>query len=199
VADCSPVYPVGAQTRTYLQVWPAGTTITITVGITREQMPVQITLATYLDLKTPTKQTGILVDIVTPSKRSAMMSGIRGRDTQPEIAVRRMLRQLGVGYRLHVKSLAGRPDIVMQGRRKIIEVRGCWHRHGGCPLAYTPKSNGAFWAAKFAANVSRDRRNEQALICGGMAGSDSMGMRNCRRYSSPPANHRVRVRERGAA
>lgn len=105
-----------------------------------------------------------MVDTVPPAVRSRMMSAVRGRDTKPELTVRRLLRDLGVGYRLHVKGLPGRPDIVMQGRRKIIEVRGCfWHRHPGCRFAYTPKSRQEFWDAKFQANVSRDRRNEIAL------------------------------------
>jgi DNA mismatch endonuclease, patch repair protein len=105
-----------------------------------------------------------MVDIVSERQRSRMMARITARDTKPELAVRKLLRELGVGYRLHVAALSGKPDIVMWGRRKIIEVRGCfWHRHRGCPYAYTPKSNVAFWEKKFASNVSRDRRNETAL------------------------------------
>ncbi|MDI4666581.1 very short patch repair endonuclease [Xanthobacter autotrophicus] len=101
-----------------------------------------------------------MADIVTPQVRSRMMSGIRGADTRPEMAVRRALRNLGVGYRLHVKDLPGRPDIVMKGRRKIVEVMGCyWHRHPGCPKATTPSSNTEFWNRKFASNVARDARN----------------------------------------
>jgi DNA mismatch endonuclease, patch repair protein len=105
-----------------------------------------------------------VVDIVPPETRSRMMSAIRGRDTRPEIRVRKTLRALGVGYRLHVKDLPGRPDIVMRGRRKIIEVAGCfWHRHPHCRFAYTPKSRIEFWERKFEANVARDARNHQAL------------------------------------
>jgi DNA mismatch endonuclease (patch repair protein) len=104
------------------------------------------------------------MDKLAPSRRSWNMSRIRGRNTTPELAVRKLLRKMGVGYRLHVRSLPGRPDIVMRGRKRIIEVRGCfWHRHRGCRFAYTPKSNGEFWAAKFAANVKRDRRNASSL------------------------------------
>jgi DNA mismatch endonuclease (patch repair protein) len=92
------------------------------------------------------------------------MARIKGRNTQPEIVVRKALRLLGVGYRLHVKALPGRPDIVMRGRGKIIEVRGCfWHRHPHCEFAYTPKSNQAFWEAKFKGNVRRDKQNLSAL------------------------------------
>lgn len=92
------------------------------------------------------------------------MALIKGRNTRPEFAVRRALRALGIGYRLHVKSLPGKPDIVMQGRHKIIEVRGCfWHRHHDCKFAYSPKSNKAFWTAKLNRNVQRDRQNLNEL------------------------------------
>lgn len=93
-----------------------------------------------------------------------MMRAIKGRDTKPEMLVRKVLRELGVGYRLHQKNLPGTPDICMIGRKKIIEVRGCyWHRHPGCRFAYEPKSRQDFWSRKFTANVERDKRNEQAL------------------------------------
>ncbi|MGO4705864.1 very short patch repair endonuclease [Microvirga sp. 2MCAF38] len=105
-----------------------------------------------------------MIDIVPPATRSRMMSAIRGRNTKPELVVRRLLRELGIGYRLHVRDLPGRPDIVMKGRKKIIEVRGCfWHRHPGCRFAYMPKSRIDFWERKFASNVERDRRNDMAL------------------------------------
>lgn len=109
-----------------------------------------------------------MVDRLTTDERSRNMSRIRGKNTKPEIVVRRILRGLGVGYRLHVRDLPGRPDIVMAGRRRIIEVRGCfWHRHLGCRFAYTPKTRLEFWQAKFDANVARDRRNEDVLIQAG--------------------------------
>jgi DNA mismatch endonuclease, patch repair protein len=92
------------------------------------------------------------------------MAAIRGRNTGPEIAVRRLLREFRVGYGLHVADLPGRPDIVMRGRKKAIEVRGCfWHRHTGCKFAYMPKSRHAFWRQKFAKTVMRDSVNERAL------------------------------------
>jgi DNA mismatch endonuclease, patch repair protein len=104
-----------------------------------------------------------MADRLTQAARSALMATIRGRDTGPELAVRRALRSLGVGYRLHVKGLPGRPDIVMKGRRAIIFVHGCfWHRHG-CRAASTPKSRQDYWQPKFAANVARDQRNQQLL------------------------------------
>lgn len=105
-----------------------------------------------------------MADTVTKERRSQNMARIKGRNTGPELAVRRVLRDLGLGYRLHVATLPGRPDVVMKGRRKIIEVRGCfWHRHPGCKFAYTPKSNVSFWSRKFASNVARDERNKAAL------------------------------------
>jgi len=105
-----------------------------------------------------------MADIVSREQRSRMMGRIGGKDTGPELSVRRILRSLRVGYRLHVSGLPGHPDIVMKGRQKIIEVRGCfWHRHPGCPKAYTPKSNKAFWKSKFTRNVARDRKNAREL------------------------------------
>lgn len=105
-----------------------------------------------------------MADRITRERRSANMAAIKGGNTQPELAVRRLLHAMRVGYRLHAKALPGRPDIAMKGRRKIIFVHGCfWHRHEGCRFAYTPKSRTAFWKEKFAANVARDERNLVAL------------------------------------
>jgi DNA mismatch endonuclease (patch repair protein) len=104
------------------------------------------------------------LDKVTPEKRSQNMARIRGQNTGPELEVRKVLRSLGVGYRLHERGLPGKPDIVMHGRRKIIEVRGCfWHRHPYCQFAYMPKSNQSFWQSKFQGNLRRDERNLSAL------------------------------------
>jgi DNA mismatch endonuclease Vsr len=109
-----------------------------------------------------------MADSISPERRSAIMAAIKGRDTKPEIAVRRVLRSLGIGYRLHGKELPGRPDIVMKGRRTVIFVHGCfWHRHGGCRQASTPKSRQDYWQPKFAANVARDARNQQMLLDSG--------------------------------
>jgi DNA mismatch endonuclease, patch repair protein len=110
----------------------------------------------------------LLIDLLSRHQRSLNMARITGRNTQPELAVRKALRGLGIGYRLHVRSLPGTPDIVMKGRQKIIEVRGCfWHRHPGCKYAYMPKSNIGFWNKKFASNVARDQKNEATLQNGG--------------------------------
>jgi len=100
-----------------------------------------------------------LTDIVDSNVRSRMMSGIKSKDTQPEMIVRRYLHGLGFRYRLHSSSLPGRPDIVLPKYRTIIFVHGCfWHRHLNCSLAYTPKSNVEMWQKKFSNNVSRDNK-----------------------------------------
>lgn len=104
------------------------------------------------------------MDKISKARRSANMAAIKGRDTGPELVVRRILRGLGVGYRLHAKDLPGRPDIVMRGRRRVIFVHGCfWHRHLGCPYSYSPKSRQDFWAGKFAETVVRDQRSLSEL------------------------------------
>ncbi len=103
------------------------------------------------------------MDTVSPEVRSRMMSGIRGRDTQPELIVRSLVHRLGLRFRLHGKGLPGRPDLVFRKHRTVIFVHGCfWHRHN-CGLAAVPKTRPEFWALKFAANVRRDARNQAAL------------------------------------
>lgn len=97
------------------------------------------------------------MDTVDRETRSRVMSRIRGRDTKPEMAVRRLTHRMGYRFRLHRRDLAGSPDLVFPGRRKVIFVHGCyWHRHPGCRFAYSPKSNVDFWNEKFASNVARD-------------------------------------------
>lgn len=92
------------------------------------------------------------------------MSGIRGKNTKPELAVRKLVHALGYRFRLHRRDLPGSPDLVLPRLRKIIFVHGCfWHRHPGCQFAYSPKSNTAFWLAKLNANVQRDAAVQLAL------------------------------------
>ncbi|MBX3397095.1 MAG: DNA mismatch endonuclease Vsr [Gemmataceae bacterium] len=92
-----------------------------------------------------------------------MLSRIRGKDTAPELAVRRILFSLGYRYRLHVKALPGRPDLVFPARRKVIFVHGCfWHGHA-CLGGKLPGTRTDFWAAKIDGNRRRDRRNRAAL------------------------------------
>ena len=105
-----------------------------------------------------------MTDIFDRAKRSEIMSGIRGRDTRPEMIVRRIAHRLGFRFRLHRKDLPGTPDIVFPGHRAVIMVHGCfWHRHHGCKRASHPKARAQYWEEKFETNVARDRRNEKAL------------------------------------
>lgn len=107
-------------------------------------------------------------DRLTPEARSANMARIRGRDTGPEIAVRKALHAGGFRYRLHRRDLPGTPDILLIRQRIAIFVHGCyWHRHEGCRNATTPATRTDFWEAKFAANVERDARNAAALEAAG--------------------------------
>lgn len=104
------------------------------------------------------------MDIVDPARRSKMMAGIQGRDTVPEMVVRRTAHRLGFRFRLYRKDLPGRPDLVFPRYRSVVFVHGCfWHRHDGCRYAYTPRSRVRFWRDKFSQNVARDRRTEDAL------------------------------------
>lgn len=85
------------------------------------------------------------------------MSRVRGRDTKPEMIVRRMLHGMGYRFRLHRRDLPGSPDIVLPSRQIAIFVHGCfWHRHPGCRLASMPRTRTEFWEGKFARNVARD-------------------------------------------
>lgn len=106
------------------------------------------------------------MDTLSPEERSARMARVRGRDTKPEIVVRRLVHGLGYRYRLHRKDLPGRPDLVFPGRRAVIFVHGCfWHRHPdpSCKLARLPKSRRDFWEPKLARNRQRDLDVEQRL------------------------------------
>lgn len=92
------------------------------------------------------------------------MALIRGKDTGPELMVRKLVFAAGYRYRLHGAKLPGRPDLVFSGRRKVIFVHGCfWHRHEGCRLARLPKSRLEFWADKLEGNRLRDVKNLKAL------------------------------------
>ena len=105
-----------------------------------------------------------MADVLTAAKRSQVMSRIRARDTGLERRVRAALTRLGVRYRLHVKALPGRPDIVVRKRRLVIEVRGCfWHSHPGCRLAKVPLTNRNYWVPKLQATSQRDAGNLSAL------------------------------------
>jgi len=107
-------------------------------------------------------------DVFTPEQRSAVMRRVRGRDTGPELAVRRILRAAGIGYRLGGGGLPGRPDLVMKGRRTAVFVHGCfWHGHD-CPRGgRQPKANAAYWTAKIDRNRARDAAARAALETAG--------------------------------
>lgn len=105
-----------------------------------------------------------MVDFLTPAQRSERMSRIRGKDSQPELALRRMLHRLGLRYRLHAKDLPGKPDLVFPRYKAVVFVHGCfWHRHEGCKIATTPKSNTPFWVEKFNKNKARDAHAADSL------------------------------------
>lgn len=105
-----------------------------------------------------------MTDIMDKQARSKLMSRIRGRDTKPELALRRALHARGLRFRLNQRKLPGTPDIVLPRWRTAIFVHGCfWHRHAGCRNTTTPSSNVEFWNAKFEANVLRDARALDAL------------------------------------
>lgn len=96
------------------------------------------------------------------------MALVRGRDTRPELAVRRALSRLGYRYRLHPRGVPGRPDIVLPRLRSVVLVHGCfWHRHRGCSRTRVPKTHVAFWTRKFAENVTRDRSVRARLASAG--------------------------------
>ena len=107
-------------------------------------------------------------DVFDPPARSEVMRRVKGRDTGPELKVRRLLTRLGARYRLHRADLPGRPDIVLPGRRLAIFVHGCfWHGHD-CPRgARVPEARRDYWTAKVAGNRARDARNLAALAGAG--------------------------------
>lgn len=107
------------------------------------------------------------MDVHSPVQRSFNMSRIRGKDTDPEMAVRRWLWANGYRYRLHRKDLPGQPDIVLPKYRAVILVHGCfWHRHG-CKYTTWPATRREFWNLKFEENIDRDKRNQKQLIDAG--------------------------------
>jgi DNA mismatch endonuclease (patch repair protein) len=94
-----------------------------------------------------------------------MMAGIRGKNTRPEMALRRALHSRGFRFRLHVKNIHGRPDLVFPKYRAVVFVHGCfWHRHEGCRYTTTPSTRPEFWRAKFETNVARDSAVRTALL-----------------------------------
>ena len=107
-------------------------------------------------------------DMVDRATRSRMMAGIGGRNTRPELVLRKAIHARGFRYRLHDRRLPGTPDLVFRRFRAVCFVHGCfWHRHAGCPYATTPDTRARFWKSKFLANVERDQRNRRDLLRAG--------------------------------
>lgn len=104
-----------------------------------------------------------MVDVLSPAQRRLNMSRIRGRDTKPEMKVRLGLHARGLRYRLHDRSLPGRPDLVFPKYRAVVFVHGCfWHAHG-CMLSKVPTTRQSFWKEKLEGNAARDRKAIKAL------------------------------------
>jgi DNA mismatch endonuclease (patch repair protein) len=106
------------------------------------------------------------MDTISRERRSENMRRIRGKDTKPELIVRRALFGMGYRYRLHSAKLPGKPDLVFAKQRKVIFVHGCFwhnHRHSHCKIARLPKSNSRYWSKKFRRNVERDSMRRAEL------------------------------------
>ena len=117
------------------------------------------------------------MDRISKEARSENMRRIAGKDTSPELTVRRLVHSLGYRYRLHRHDLPGRPDMVFPSRRKVIFVHGCfWHQHEECGGARTPKSNKNYWSKKLRRNRQRDIENRIKLSA---MGWDSLVIWEC--------------------
>lgn len=103
------------------------------------------------------------MDKVSSDQRSRNMAAVRGRDTGPEVAVRKIIHGLGLRFRLHRSDLPGTPDIVLPRHRSVVLVHGCfWHGHS-CTRGKVPASNAAFWLPKLQRNKQRDAEQVKAL------------------------------------
>ncbi len=106
-----------------------------------------------------------MADVKTPEQRSRNMAAIKGKDTKPEMIVRKYLFSRGLRFRVQVRKLPGTPDIVLPKYKTAIFVNGCfWHGHEGCKYFRLPKSNVEFWKEKIERNIERDRESMQALL-----------------------------------
>ena len=109
-----------------------------------------------------------MTDFLSPKERSERMARIKGSNTRPEIALRKVLHGLGLRYRLGGAGLLGKPDLVFPRYKAVVFVHGCfWHRHFDCSITTTPKSNTAFWVEKFERNVARDNQVTSFLKASG--------------------------------
>jgi DNA mismatch endonuclease, patch repair protein len=108
-----------------------------------------------------------MTDVLTPEQRRLNMSRIRGRDTRPEMLIRRGLHARGLRYRLHDRALPGRPDLVFPRYHTVVFIHGCfWHMHG-CPLSKLPSTRKEFWLRKLEGNAARDHKAIEALTSAG--------------------------------
>jgi len=108
-----------------------------------------------------------MIDVVDSATRSRMMSGIRGRNTKPEILIRSLLHRHGFRFRLHARDLPGKPDIVFPRYHAVIFVHGCfWHGHD-CPLFKWPATRPEFWREKIGRNRANDHKAMEALLAKG--------------------------------
>ena len=106
-----------------------------------------------------------MADVHSKETRSFNMSRIRSKDTKPELLVRKFLHKNGFRYRLHVKDLPGKPDIVLAKYKTVIFVHGCfWHGHKGCKYFVVPKTRTEWWINKIQANIANDLKAEENLI-----------------------------------
>lgn len=123
------------------------------------------------------------MDTFNPTARSALMRRVRGKDTQPEMIVRRLAHRLGYHFRLHRRDLPGRPDLVFPARRAVIFVHGCfWHQHDCSRGARRPISNTAYWHPnpKLDRNIERDIEAREQIESQGRARIGAVGMRDAR-------------------
>ncbi len=103
-------------------------------------------------------------DVFTPEERARVMAAVKGKNTKPEMIVRRLAHALGYRFRLHRKDLPGKPDLVFPGRRKAIFVHGCfWHGHDCARGSRQPRQNADYWRNKIERNVARDASSLAAL------------------------------------
>ncbi|WDH48262.1 very short patch repair endonuclease [Pseudomonas chlororaphis] len=108
------------------------------------------------------------MDRLSIERRSWLMSRVKGKNTAPELVVRRIVFGMGYRYRLHSKNLPGRPDLVFWGRKKLIFVNGCfWHGHDGCRYGRLPKTRIEYWQRKIERNKMRDAENIASLEADG--------------------------------
>lgn len=125
-------------------------------------------------------------DFLTVSERSERMSLVRGKDTKPEMDVRRLTHGMGYRYRLHDSKLPGKPDLVFKSRKKVIFVNGCfWHLHD-CGTYRLPKSRLSFWKPKLERNVERDREAREEL--------EAMGWSHLTIWECELADHEIVAR-----